>query len=263
MNTLSSLVAIAFYLLATAVNVRRLRNTETGTILPTALGVIAIASHAVAAASAIYTPFGIDLGIEQVLSLVNGLICTIILLGCIRRPLHSLLLVLYPLAAITLAIELLAPRPEEHLEHYSLGLLSHIIFSILAYSTMTISAIQAVILANQDRMLRQHQLRGLPSILPPLQTMEAMLFEMIWGTIILLTIAIATGVVYVDDMLAQHLAHKTVFSFLAWILLAVLLTGRMALGWRGRTAIRWTLWAFISLLLGYIGTKIALMLLMG
>jgi ABC-type uncharacterized transport system permease subunit len=125
---------------------------------------------------------------------------------------------------------------------------------------LTIAAVQALVLASQDRMLRQHQLRGLPSFMPPLQTMESMLFELVAASFLLLTAAIGTGVVFVDDLLGQNLAHKTLFSIMAWLLLGVLIGGRLALGWRGRTAIRWTLWAFAFLLLGYLGTKIALSL---
>ena len=90
--------------------------------------------------------------------------------------------------------------------------------------------------------------------------MESMLFELVAASFLLLTAAIGTGVVFVDDLLGQNLAHKTLFSIMAWLLLGVLIGGRLALGWRGRTAIRWTLWAFAFLLLGYLGTKIALSL---
>ncbi|NKI16911.1 cytochrome c biogenesis protein CcsA [Spongiibacter sp. KMU-166] len=265
MNTASSLIAIALYLLATLLQVRRLQSDSPsgsqhlsrGSM---ASGLFAVVSHGVAAVTAIATPQGADLGLAQVLSLLSGLICLIILLTSFRRPLHNLLLAMFPLAALTLLIEVILPGNPDKGEQYSIGMYSHILLSILAYSTITVAAVQAIVLAGQDRMLRQHQLRGLPSLLPPLQTMEAMLFELITAGVLLLTLAILTGALYVENLLAQHLLHKTVFSVIAWILLSTLLCGRVALGWRGRTAIRWTLWAFASLLLGYIGTKIALLL---
>lgn len=261
MNIASSLIAILLYLLATAAQARRLR-AGSGQQLSRAsltLGLAAMAAHGVAAITAIATPAGADLGLSQLFSLLSGLICVITVSASLRRPLHNLLLALFPLAALAITLELLLPGSEGG-ERYSAGMYSHIILSILAYSLLTIAAVQAIVLASQDRMLRQHQLRGLPSFMPPLQTMESMLFELIAASLLLLTAAIATGVLFVDDLLAQHLLHKTAFSVLAWILLGVLLAGRLALGWRGRTAIRWTLWAFAFLLLGYLGTKIALSL---
>ncbi|WP_288364442.1 cytochrome c biogenesis protein CcsA [uncultured Spongiibacter sp.] len=222
-------------------------------------GAIAITAHFVAAVSAIAPPMGADLGLSQLFSLLTGLICAITLGASLRRPIHNLLLALFPLAMLAIALELLLPGQQVG-EKHTAGMYSHIILSILAYSMLTIAAVQALVLASQDRMLRQHQLRGLPSFMPPLQTMESMLFELVAASFLLLTAAIGTGVVFVDDLLGQNLAHKTLFSIMAWLLLGVLIGGRLALGWRGRTAIRWTLWAFAFLLLGYLGTKIALSL---
>mgnify|MGYP000111974946 CR=1 FL=1 len=260
MNIASSLFAIFFYAVATAGLLHGLRSGRSDRLGKTALafGLAAAVAHGIAAVTAIATPEGADLGLSQLFSLLCGLIGLITLGASLRRPLHNLLLALFPLAALAIVLELLLPGQQLG-EHYSAGMYSHIILSILAYSTLSIAAAQAVVLTTQDRMLRQHRLRGLPNHMPPLQTMESMLFELIAVSFILLSGAILTGILYVDNLLAQHLVHKTVFSVVAWVFLGVLLGGRLALGWRGRTAIRWTLLAFASLLLGYLGTKIALM----
>ncbi|QQD19245.1 cytochrome c biogenesis protein CcsA [Spongiibacter nanhainus] len=261
MNTATSFIAITLYIVATALQLRRMRAASNSTVGPgptaLAIGALATACHLFAAASAIHTPDGAHLGAIQVMSLVGATIVVITLSASLRRPLHNLLMVVYPLATVLLLAEWLTPAAE-NLEHYSTGVLSHIVLSILSYSVLTMAAAQALILWVQDSRLRHHRLTGFHSLLPPIQTMEAMLFELIWAGLILLTLAIVTGAIYVDDLLAQHLAHKTVFSLLAWLLFAVLLGGRMILGWRGRIAIRWTLGAFACLLLGYLGTKVAL-----
>ena len=66
------------------------------------------------------------------------------------------------------------------------------------------------------------------------------------------------GVLFLEDIFAQHLVHKTVLSLTAWLVFAVLLWGRFQFGWRGRTAIRWTLSGFAVLLLAYFGSKFVL-----
>ncbi len=260
MDSIFSLLAISLYLTATALLARSLFAQQAAGAAPKITASLAILCHGLSLQDIIFQDGGIVLGIEHTLSLSNGIICLLVLLGSSKRPLQSLMLILYPLAALAVAVELFAPTQGKP-SHYTLGVFSHIVLSILAYSGLTLAAIQASVLTHQDRMLRDHQLRGLPSILPPLQTMESMLFEVLWVSICLLTLAIASGAIYVDDMLAQHLAHKTVFSLLAWTVLAILLWGRSQLGWRGRIAIRWTLGAFSLLLLGFIGTKVALQLL--
>lgn len=63
-------------------------------------------------------------------------------------------------------------------------------------------------------------------------------------------------------MFAQHLVHKTVLGIIAWLVFAVLLWGRWRFGWRGRTAIRWTLSGAVTLMLAYFGSKLVLELLL-
>jgi ABC-type uncharacterized transport system permease subunit len=49
-----------------------------------------------------------------------------------------------------------------------------------------------------------------------------------------------------------------VLSLAAWAVFLVLLVGRVRYGWRGRTAVNWTLLGFLILLLAYFGTKYVL-----
>ena len=70
-----------------------------------------------------------------------------------------------------------------------------------------------------------------------------------------LTISLLSGLFYLEDILAQHLVHKTILSFGAWLLFGILLWGRFQFGWRGRTAIRWTISGFVFLMLAYFGSK--------
>jgi ABC-type uncharacterized transport system permease subunit len=52
--------------------------------------------------------------------------------------------------------------------------------------------------------------------------------------------------------------HKTIFALLSWILFAALLTGRKWRGWRGKTALRFTLAGFATLVLAYVGSRFVL-----
>jgi ABC-type uncharacterized transport system permease subunit len=134
----------------------------------------------------------------------------------------------------------------------------HILISLIAYSMLTIAAVQAVVLAVQDRQLHNHRPGGMMRALPPLQWMEHLLFQLIAVGFVLLTLALGTGFVFLQDIFAQHLVHKTVLSIAAWLVFAVLLWGRARFGWRGRTAIRWTLGGFFALMLAYFGSKLVL-----
>jgi len=86
--------------------------------------------------------------------------------------------------------------------------------------------------------------------------MEQLLFQFLLCGEVLLTLALLSGFVFLDNMFAQHLAHKTLLSCLAWIVFGILLWGRHFRGWRGSNAIRWTLAGFLLLMLAYFGSKL-------
>jgi ABC-type uncharacterized transport system permease subunit len=115
--------------------------------------------------------------------------------------------------------------------------------------------------------MQEHQLRNkrpvsAMRILPPMQTMEELLIQMLAIGFFLLSMSLASGLMFVHDFFAQHLVHKTVLSILAWLIFGLVLVGRWAWGWRGMKLIRWTLGGFISLMLAYFGTKLVLELIL-
>jgi len=120
-----------------------------------------------------------------------------------------------------------------------------------------------VLLAIQDYHLRNRHPGGFIRSLPPLQTMEALLFEMILAGFILLTMALLTGFTFLEDMFAQHLAHKTILSIIAWLVFGTLLWGRFRSGWRGQKALIWTLAGFLVLMLAYFGSKFVVEMVLG
>ncbi|HUH37128.1 MAG TPA: cytochrome c biogenesis protein CcsA [Spongiibacteraceae bacterium] len=263
MIQLASAIAISLYLLAAVLEARQLRGAVAlRSRLPVGLAAVAALIHAYCAYAGIRTEHGIDLGFFPVSSLIAWIVVTLTLLGSLRRPLQSLLVVLLPLAALAIAVPLGVSGPGHKLHSMSDGVLAHILLSILAYSVLAIAALQAGALAIQERQLKTRQVRGLIQMLPPLQTMEALLFEIIWVGVILLALAILTGFAFVDNLFAQHLVHKTVLSIIAWVIFALLLWGRHRWGWRGHTAIRWTAGGFAVLVLAYFGTKLVLELIL-
>ena len=138
------------------------------------------------------------------------------------------------------------------------GMTLHIGSSMLAYAVLTLAAIQSAVIAVQDHQLKHRHTRGIIQVLPPLQLMETILFELLWVGEILLSIAILSGFVFLDDIFAQQLVHKTVLTLVAWILFSVLLWGHYRLGWRSQTAVRLTIGGFLVLVLAFFGSKLVL-----
>ncbi len=261
MLIIASTIAICFYLLCAGYQARFLfsrRAHQTNPKLLLLLGGIAVCAHAVSALSSIHNGEAIDLGFFRVSSLISWFIATISLISTLRRPTASLLVLVFPLAAVSIIVSSMVAPVHELKHSINKGMLAHILLSILTYSVLTIATIQAIALAVQEYQLKHRHTRGIIEALPPLQTMEQMLFELIWIGIVLLSLSIVTGIIYIDNIYAQHLVHKTVLSIIAWVIFAILLWGRHQRGWRSQTAVRWTIGGFIALMLGYFGSKLVL-----
>ncbi len=204
---------------------------------------------------------GINFSFFNTAALVMLIMVILLALTALTKPIEKLGVFIFPLASGILLLKLLFPEKVHVIKTVSWGMDAHIMASILAYSLLNIAAVQAVLLAVQERQLRRHPNR-LIRALPPLQTMETLLFQLIATGFFALTISLLTGFLFLHDIFGQHLAHKTVFSILAWVAFAILLVGRMRYGWRGKAAVRWTLTGFISLMLAYFGTRLVLELIL-
>lgn len=222
------------------------------------LGFAAIALHAWVLFENLFVVIGLNMGIFNALSLLSWIIAGLVLITSFTQPVENIGIAAMPLAAIALMAEMIFPS--EHLVSRAAptGLKLHILISILSYSLFCIAACQAVLLAIQNKHLHGKRPGGFVRALPPLETMETLLFRIIAVAFVLQSLSLISGSYYLKDMFAQHLAHKTVLSIAAWLVFATLLIGRWRFGWRGRTAIRWTMGGFVTLLLAYLGSKLVL-----
>jgi ABC-type uncharacterized transport system permease subunit len=137
-------------------------------------------------------------------------------------------------------------------------LTAHILLSMAAAALLFAAAVTAVLLVFLDRRLRTRRLAELPVVLPSIDTLEKVMFRLIAAGFGLLTLALFTGFVFVTNLFTQNLVQKTALSLIAWALFGVLLIGRVRFGWRGRSAVQWTLSGFGVLAVAYFGVKFVL-----
>lgn len=266
--TASGLFAVIFYSLGTLLQGRSLMQTSDA-VQSTALrrnvlrfALLALIVHLVNVVQVIVTDGGYDFGFFRIATLFSWTMALIVVTSSLRKPLDNLFLVLFPIAIVSILCSLLLPSsytPQPDLDD---GVALHILLGILAFSTITIAAVQALLIAWLNRELKHKHFSPVLRHLPPLQTMEVLLFEIIWAGFFVLLGVILSGFLFMDDMFAQHLVHKTVLTIISACVFAVLLWGRHQLGWRGNTALRWTLSGFGVLLLAYFGSKFVLELLL-
>ncbi|MCU0836653.1 MAG: cytochrome c biogenesis protein CcsA [Chromatiaceae bacterium] len=261
-----ALVAVILYLVAGGLIAFRLFRRESvgngGRRAALAIGYAGLALHTWLIYDAIFSQPGLNLAFFNALALTSWTVVTLLLVSSLTKPVENLGILLLPLAAVTIFLEARYPSIDFLRQPAGWDIKVHVLLSMLAYSLLTLASVQAILLAVQDQHLRGRRPGGFVRALPPLQTMESLLFEMIGAGFVLLTLALASGFAFLEDMFAQHLVHKTVLSTLGWLVFGGLLIGRLRYGWRGRTAIIWTLSGFVILILAYFGSKAVLELIL-
>jgi ABC-type uncharacterized transport system permease subunit len=203
-----------------------------------------------------------NFGFFSTAALVAGIVALILLIAAISKPVAKLGIAIFPTAAAMLVLDRYFADSNQQLSSHGWAMTSHILASIIAFSLLNIAALQALLLAFQDQQLKSHPPKRFAQSLPSLQTMESLLFQMLSAGVLFLSVSLVTGFVFIEDLFAQHLVHKTVLSISAWLLFSGLLLGRWRYGWRGQIALYWTLSGFLLLMLAYFGSKFVLELIL-
>jgi ABC-type uncharacterized transport system permease subunit len=202
----------------------------------------------------------LNLGLINSVSLILWLTMLVYWIGCFFYPIASLQTLVLPLAAIGALLPALFPAVHGQPETTSLAFEAHVIVSMLAYSLFTIAVLHAGLMSLVEKRLHHAILPSAMRDLPPLLTMETLLFHIISAGFVLLTLTLVSGMVFSEELFGKpwQLSHKMLFGFASWAVFGVLLAGHYLYGWRGRVAIRWTVSGFVFLLLAYVGTKFVL-----
>ena len=261
----AALAAALFYLVAITRMLLDLRRRQPPARMP-ALPLTAMGAclHAIAVAGCIArAPEAYAFGLFESAALFALIVTSFVLLSAVRLPVQGLLLLALPVSALSL-VGLLTVKPGHPLIHDpEAALISHILLSAVAYSLLAIAACQAVLLVWQERQLRRKRALGTLRLLPPMETMESLLFSLLWTGWVSLTLAIGSGFLFLDDLFGQRVVHHTVLSLASWVIYTSLLAGHYLFGWRGRAATYGTLGAFGLLVLAYFGSKFVLEILLG
>ncbi len=261
---LLSLIAITAYGLGTATHVRLyLGQWQLQPSFTFLLGLTAATLHLVTNSLLISTAAGWEFSFFKSASAITNIIVIVLLFFMRRKPVQNLFLICYPLAILSLIGAVFLTNQANPIPRHQMGVLLHVSLSIIAYSFLSLAALQALLLYIQNKQLKARRNSHFLKALPPLLTMETILFALIRAGFVLLTLAIMSGVVFIQDLFAQHLAHKTILSIFAWLVFATLLIGHHFYGWRGLTASRWTLGGAFVLMFGFLGSKLVLEIILG
>lgn len=216
--------------------------------------------HFIVLRMTLVSPAGLEMGVGHVISLIAALTVLVYWMASFHMRMEALHAPMAAIAVVALCMSWWLPS--ERLVVNTNGLLFrlHLLIGMLAYSLFTIAALQASLMSVAEKRLHHVGQRSLLSGLPPLLTLENVLFRLIGAGFALLTLTLLTGVLFSEQLFHKPavMSHKVVFAALSWTIYALLLSGRRIWGWRGRVAIRWTWMGFVMLLLAYVGSHFVL-----
>lgn len=224
------------------------------------LPVVALALHAGALYQDMFAADSLRFGLASSLSLTLWLVVAVYFFESHFARVNKLLALAMPVAAICCALPLVLPGPLHPGALDTWTFRGHFIVAMLAYSLFTLAALHALMMGLAEKQLHRARLNPGMEGLPPLLTLENLLFRLIGIAFVFLTLTVLSGVVFSEQVFGKPFtfSHKTIFTLLSWLVFGGLLLGRHLRGWRGRTAQRWTLAGFLCLLLAYVGTRFVL-----
>lgn len=204
-------------------------------------------------------PYSLTLPIFTSISATTLTIVLLHIFLCLKQPADYLGIAIYPIAGVSLIASQASGGGTEIISD---AVEIHVFLSLLAYAVLALAATQAVLVSIQRHFLSRHKPGGFIRALPPLDTTEQLLFTLLAIGFVLLSLSLASGFFYLEDMFSQRLVHKTVLSCLGWGIFGFLIFGRWRFGWRGKKVVHWTIGGFAVLVLAYFGTKIVVEILL-
>ena len=272
MNTSLAIIIIGLYAIATFRIFQQSRETEKNNVIGEAktlknglarllnmsTALVGVSLHFWLAAQTSYVQHSFNFSVASMTLWVSALVVLIYLLGTYIHPIKSLGVVTLPVAILNILFAIIWGDNITLIQHQTPIFFWHIGLSIAGFTVLTLSVLQSLMLALQEYSVKQKRFQKFGSLLPPIQTMERVLFELIWLGFALLSIAIILGGIYNYQTLGSLLSlnHHNLLAVLSWCVFVILLYGRHVKGWRGIQTVKWTIGAFVLLNLGYFGSKL-------
>lgn len=250
-------LCVSLYVAASGVISSRLFHTQGPNLkLSIGLALPALLIHFTLLADSIFIEPGQNMSMTNVASLIASLITFSMILATLAWSNVILLPVVFGFSAFIVLINALLPSSYIMQIGLEPNLVIHISLALFAYGSLIIACLYALQVSYINSRLKQKQASLLHSSLPPLMLVEQILFKLLTVGVVLLSLSLLSGFVFLDNMFAKELAHKTVLSILAWFGYVCLLIGHFRLGWRGSIVTKVNIAGAILLTLAYFGSRL-------
>lgn len=230
---------------------------------------LAIILHGIALRDTVLQEGNLRVGWSLALSAAVWIGMIVFWLESLIIRIDGLQLLLLPTGVVVCLLAVLFPQSQVIAHANDAGLRIHLLIALSAYALVTIAALQAMLMSGLDRRLHFPREEGahagpvrravgrLLDVQPPLLAQEQVLFRLIWIAFAALTLTLISGALISLSYSGKWLPldHKSIFTLLSWLTFGILIIGRHLRGWRGRTALRYTLVGFAFVVLAYTGSR--------
>jgi ABC-type uncharacterized transport system permease subunit len=232
----------------------------------------ALVLHAWAVVQDTATAQGLDFSLLNAISVVGALLAAVAWASGLLRTVPAIAAIILPIAAAAVLLPALLPHvspvfANPHRFAYGAESLAalHVAVALVSYAMFLVAAVLALVVMGLEKRLRHSVLDASGAKVPPLLTLERFLFRLVTVGFVLLTVTLASGMVFTEQLFGKPLTftHKIVFSVLGWLTIGALLWGRWRYGWRGRVALRWIIAGSLFVFLAYLGSKFVFEVLLG
>lgn len=216
------------------------------------VGFAGFAAHAAGVITDMFAADVIRFGFGMAVSAMLCIAVAIVLVESLVHRINGLMGIVVIVSAVGTALPVVFPGAMYPTEQWSVLFCVHLLMALAAYSFMTIAVVQAVLLMRKEREVANPATLnqgGLLSNMPSLMAMERILFRIVACGFVCLTLVLILGAMATYEFHHVYFVpeHKTILTWLAWVVFAVLLWGRRFLGWRKKQALAW-FWAGIAFL---------------
>ena len=216
----------------------------------------------------IATEHGLDVSLLNAMSVVGALVAVVAWASGLLRTLPAIGTIILPVSAAAVLLPAVLPSlfpsifANPHRFSYEDETIAalHVAVALVSYALLLVAAVLAVTVMSLEKRLRRRLPDPSTAALPPLLTLERFLFRLVAAGFALLTLTLASGMLFSEQLFGKPLTftHKSVFSVLGWLTFGALLVGRWRYGWRGRVALRWIIAGTVFVFLAYLGYKFVL-----
>lgn len=177
-----------------------------------------------------------------------------------RHPIKVLGALVAPLAALVVSGSLILPGEVTTVSPAlrSFWVYLHIMLAFLGNAAFSLAGLGGIFYLVQERQIKGKKFGFFYRRLPSLEQLDALNYWCLTIGFPLLTGAIITGSLYAQLTLGRfwNWDPKEIFTLLAWVIYAVLLHERLAVGWRGRRAALMAICGFLVLIITFVGANL-------